>query len=385
MRNTRRSPNAIALLITLGIPAVAQTPTSLRFSIQSATFHGTAYSPLAQKQTFTATERIGIDNTGLAAAVSQPWVTIDFNCVSAGSTSATLCSVGVASAFLGPGTYTATVTVTGASNGPQTIAIQYIADPPAPGVPTFGDVMNAADYFSEPLITGEIVSIFGVNLGPVRAVAFDGSSGGVPTSLAGTRVLFNSVAAPLLYVQDHQINAVVPTLTASPVQVQVEFQGVLSSVLTLFSANQPYSPGIFTLDYSGTGQGVILNQDGTLNTPTNPAGRGSVISIYATGLGQTNPAIADGKIVTALAPVTADVRVYFSTDPYIPTFASPSISYAGLAPGFVGVYRVDATVPPDAPTGLLPLRLRLPGGFCFGTGFFCSAGTGSNIVNVSLR
>ena len=364
----------------------AQTPTSLKFSTQSVNFRASEFSSVTHTQTFTATERIGIDNTGLKATISQPWVSPQFTCVMSGSTILTICAITVDSAFLGAGTYQATLTVEGADNGPQTIAVQFIVDSAPAGVPTFGAVVNAADYYRfGPLITGEIVSIFGVNLGPIRGVAFDGSLSSAPTSLAGTRVLFNGVAAPLIYVQDRQINAVIPTPTALPAQVQVEFQNVLSSIFTAGSASAAYAPGIFTLDFSGTGQAVILNQDGTLNTVSTPAPRGSKISIYATGLGQTNPPIMDGKIATAPAAVLAEVSVYFSTDQFFPTFPSPSVTYAGLAPGSVGVYRVDAVVPLDLPAGSAPLRLRLPGGLCVGSPFFCSAGTSSNIVGIAVR
>ena len=119
----------------------------------------------------------------------------------------------------------------------------------------------------------------------------------LPTLLADTRILFDGVPAPLLYVSESQSGAIVPYPVAgrSSVDVQVEYKGALSEVMTV--PVLPSRPGIFSRDRSGKGQGEILNEDGSLNSPSNPARRGSVITILATGGGESAPGIEDGQIL----------------------------------------------------------------------------------------
>jgi uncharacterized protein (TIGR03437 family) len=103
-------------------------------------------------------------------------------------------------------------------------------------------------------------------------------------------------------------------------------------------------PGIFTLDASGSGLGAILNQDGTINGPQNPAGPGSIIVIYATGGGLTDPAYEDGELSGLPLPyLKADVEVEIAGRP-------AEVLYAGGAPGLVaGVVQINARVPADVP------------------------------------
>ena len=359
-----------------------QTPVPpLTFSIASSSFNDTAFNPVRQTQNFTATYT-GTPSQ-LTAKVSQPWVYTDFVCL---ESDISPCRIGVDGTFVGPGTYNASVTVSGASNGPQVIAIQYTVNPPPAAVPTFGAVVNAASYGQAALVPGELVSIFGVNLGPAQAVAFDFRSASAPVTLGGTRVLFDGVPGPLLYVQNGQINTVVPT-NGNPVSsVQVESQGVMSAPINVIAIPSHYAPGIFTLDYSGTGQAVLFNQDGTLNTANNPASRGSTVSFYVEGLAQTSPAFVDGQMVTTAMPVAtpADVRVYFDKDPLFPT-APGTVIFAGLVPGAIGVYRVDVVVPQSLTPGVVPLRLNVPVTICIGIPFFCNAGLDSNYVTVAVQ
>jgi uncharacterized protein (TIGR03437 family) len=119
----------------------------------------------------------------------------------------------------------------------------------------------------------------------------------------------------------------------------------------------PAAPGVFTLDSSGQGQGVILNQDYSLNSPSNPAPRNSIVSVYADGLGQTNPPGVDGAVTgaalsTAAAPVSASINGVDS-----------EVLYAGTAPGIVaGVFQVNVRVPEAAaPGGTVPLVLAAGG------------------------
>ena len=84
--------------------------------------------------------------------------------------------------------------------------------------------------------------------------------------------------------------------------IQIEYQGVLSDVVTV--PVLPSRPGIFSLDGSGQGLLAILNQDGSVNSPSNPAARGSIVTIYATGGDERDPAVADGQILSDVLPRT---------------------------------------------------------------------------------
>jgi uncharacterized protein (TIGR03437 family) len=214
-----------------------------------------------------------------------------------------------------------------------------------------GCVVNAASYVGGGVAPGEIVTVFGSAIGPVDLVPprlTDDSR--LATTLADTRILFNGVPAPLLYVSDKQSSAVVPYCVAgrSSVDVQVEYQGVRSEPETVPVLTS--RPGIFSLDGSGQGQGAILNEDGTVNSPSNPARRGSVISIFATGGGEAAPGVLDGQIVGTVRPRTnSPVSVMF---PLRGPSEEAGVQYAGGVPGSVaGVLQLNVRVPSGAHTG----------------------------------
>lgn len=105
------------------------------------------------------------------------------------------------------------------------------------------------------------------------------------------------------------------------------------------------APGIFTIDPTGTGQGAVVNQDGSVNSAANPADRESVISIYATGEGQTSPAGVTGSVTQSnkipLLPVTVTIGG-----------TAAAVQYAASAPGEVaGVLQVNAAVPQSVTPG----------------------------------
>jgi uncharacterized protein (TIGR03437 family) len=172
------------------------------------------------------------------------------------------------------------------------------------------------------------------------------------TSLAGTRVLFNGIPAPLLYVSEKQSSAIVPygVVDQASVGVQVEYQGMRSDPITM--PVLATRPGIFSLDGSGQGQGAILNEDGSVNAPSNPARRGSIVTLYATGGGETAPGIADGQILGDLLPRTSlPVSVFFDlTDNEFPVpTKSAEVLYAGGVSGSVaGLLQINLRVPANA-------------------------------------
>ena len=209
---------------------------------------------------------------------------------------------------------------------------------------------------TSPFTAEQLVSIYGTQLGPLAgAGAQIGAGGAVTTSDGGTRVLFNGVAAPILYAGASQVNASIPCSVAGQptVQVVVSYQGAQSAPVTL--ALGPAAPGIFTVNGSGTGQAAVLHQDFTLNGPSNPAERGSAIVIYATGIGVTAPCI-DGQIYASNFP-TATLPVEVGVGDI-----GAQILYSGQAPDLVsGVAQINAVVPNDSPTGVVTLTLLVGG------------------------
>lgn len=221
-------------------------------------------------------------------------------------------------------------------------------------------VVNAANYRPGPVAPGELISIFGTGLGPAEGVAARANDAGmVDTTLGGTQVLFDGAPAPMLYSRADQVNAVVPFAVAGrqSTQLAVQYQGA-----TVFSATldvRTALPGLFTLDASGVGRGAVLNQDYSVNSPNNPAERGSYIQIWATGGGQTDPPGVDGQLLTGdvlprtVAPVAVRIGGVAVSDVY----------YAGGAPGLVaGVLQVDAKVPMEVtPGAAVPLVVTVGG------------------------
>ncbi len=223
----------------------------------------------------------------------------------------------------------------GASSPPTSVSVDF--------------VNNAASGLFMGIAPGEIVTFKGSGVGPAQPVsAVPGSDGFYPTQLSGTSVQFNGVAAPLLYTSATQVTAVAPYgVTGPTVRVTVTYQDHTSvpATIQVFSA----APGLFTTDGTGAGQAAAINQDGTINSASNPAPIGSVISLYATGGGQISPAGVDGQVsISPLATQSLPVQVYIG-QMVIPT---TELQYAGAAPGEIaGVMQINVPLLPGLKTG----------------------------------
>jgi uncharacterized protein (TIGR03437 family) len=222
--------------------------------------------------------------------------------------------------------------------------------------PSISTVTHAASYSQDAVAPGEVVAIFGSNLGPATPAGLQlDASGAVTTTLAGSRVLFDGVASAMIFASAGQIDAVVPFgVAAGRVQAQVQYQDLASAPFPLIVV--PAVSGIFSADASGAGQAIILNQDGSLNSLGSPAAPGSVITLWATGAGQLSPAGIDGAVVAGdnlprpVLTVTAQIGGQ-----------SAEVLYAGGAPGIVeGVIQVNLRIPRTGQTGaVVPLVLRV--------------------------
>ncbi|MGA2739646.1 MAG: hypothetical protein ABSG65_19680 [Bryobacteraceae bacterium] len=236
---------------------------------------------------------------------------------------------------------------------------QAVVVTPPPGQLINVAIANAASLQAGPLAPGEIFSIFGQGMGPAVAVTgtFD-STGTLSTTLSDVQVLFvgepvSATPAPLYYVQANQINAQVPYAMAGQpfAQLLVVYQGVTLASMQVPIANA--DPALFTVG-SGTGNAVVVNQDGSLNSDAHPAPQGSTVVLYATGEGQTSPAGVTGQ--PAQAPFPLPVLPVSLTMGGIPA----GVVFAGEAPGFVGVMQINATVPSGfVPPGDLALVLTV--------------------------
>jgi len=192
---------------------------------------------------------------------------------------------------------------------------------------------------------GEVISLYGVHIGPPSPVVADLSSGQTPKILGGVQVLFDGAPAPVFYVQDDQINAivpfsVVPAFMTGTTRLVINKDGVSSdsAVLGVVAA----SPEAFKI--GGTSQAAALNEDATVNTATNRAHPGSIVSVFATGFGWMFPFPVDGQVLGGDLPaLTESVQVGS------PDRAQPfEITYAGPAPGFAaGVVQVNFRLPSD--------------------------------------
>jgi uncharacterized protein (TIGR03437 family) len=248
--------------------------------------------------------------------------------------------VSVDATALPPGSYTGNIVITGGQQS-VTVPVAVTVTTPGPVQPMLlGSVASAASEIPAAVSPGEIIAIHGQNLGPaVPAGPSVDASGRFSTTVAGVRVLIGGVAAPILYASQYEINTVVPYEVAG--QSALSFQVQNSSGFT-----QPWdvpsaasAPGIFTADGTGVGAGAILNQDNTLNTPSNPAAAGTVIQIFATGEGLTNPPGATGSVAQGQHQPVLPVVVTIGG-------IQAQAVYAGSAPLEIeGLFQVNPIVP----------------------------------------
>jgi uncharacterized protein (TIGR03437 family) len=257
------------------------------------------------------------------------------------------------------GTYVATVTAfEGLPNG--TIFGNQIDIPVT--INGQGDVpivksgaVNAASFASDtPVAPGGLVTIFGDKLAP-DATSVTGQQP-FPAQLGGTQVLLGGVALPLLFASDKQINAQAPFDLPLNVPTQLLVQrGTAISVPKTVSV-APAQPAIFTRDQSGSGQGAIVNGvTNQLADSSAPVTAGDTVTIYCTGLGAVNPAVPTGAAATGPVSTVQPVTVQIGGQ-------SASVIYAGLAPGYPGLYQVNAVVPAGiTPGGQVPVMVSTAG------------------------
>ncbi len=219
--------------------------------------------------------------------------------------------------------------------------------------------------FTRRMAAGQIVSIFGAGLGPDDPITARLESGRLSTELSGVRVLVDDLPAPLVFVSSRQVSAIIPygvqvfgrrndagnLVFDDLADIVVERDSVRSQPIRVGVA--PSSPGLFTANSSGQGPAAALNQDGSFNSAETPAAPGSVVVLFATGEGETDPAGVDGKLAAAPLPrPLLPVIVEVNSRPV-------DVLYAGGAPGFTaGLMQLNLRLPPDL-RGTLTVVLRV--------------------------
>ena len=218
-----------------------------------------------------------------------------------------------------------------------------------PGVPGVASVVNSASYSFGAVAPGELVTIFGTSVGPATAAyaSVDPITRKLPFTLGDVQVSFGGTPAPLLYSASGQVNAVVPFAVAgqTSIEMKVTVSGqIYSTTLPVSAAN----PSIFAANSAGTGQGAILNNaDLSKNSVANPADRGSVVVIFATGTGVTKPAGVDGLLASS-----SNTPLIAQTVTATVGGLNAEVDYQGAAPGLVaGVSQINVKIPADVTPG----------------------------------
>jgi uncharacterized protein (TIGR03437 family) len=261
------------------------------------------------------------------------------------------------------------------ATGTWTLAVQNIASPANAGVlngfslsiagtvsaaPTINanSIFNPLTLQTGPIAPGEILAVTGSNLGPTPAVS--APSGNLPTTLGGVQLMINdTLPAPLLFASANLVLAVLPysaggsgAVVGGTVKVTIVYNGVSSNGVT--TGVVLASPGLFSVNRTDSNQVQVkaINPDGTLNAPANPVAAGSIVVLYAGGLGPVTPAFTAGQV----APTNT---LYTTTTPSFVSFAGQGgdVLFSGLAPGTIGVYQVNARIPSTVPSGPQPVLL----------------------------
>ena len=334
------SPIAVPVVLNVVAPGtLTVAPTTLAF-----TYIIGQTAPVAQNLALSSTATASFTTQVQFDGSSGTWLTVT---PASGNTPATLV-VSVAPTTLAAGNYTGRIVITSPNvltpvTVPVTLAVTAIPKPVVVAI------KNAANYFSGNISPGENIVIGGTGVGPATLANGVVANNAFTTTVGTTRVLFDGVAAPIIYASDTQTSVMVPygVTGHTTTSVVVEFSGVQSTPVTYNVVAAV--PGIYTQNAQGTGPGSILNQNGAINSPALPEKRGNVITVYMTGEGVTNPQGTDGAIIpsdgTGLKKPVATVTATIGG-------VAADVQYAGSAPGIVtGVMQVNLLIPATAPVG----------------------------------
>ena len=210
---------------------------------------------------------------------------------------------------------------------------------------TVASIVHAATQTVEALAPNTIATVYGTNLSyTTRSIAASDLNGGtLPTSLDGVGVTVNGIPANLFFVSPGQINFLIPyELAPGVVTLYVARQGLAGPVVKI-QLNST-APGLFPW---GGNLAIATHLNGSLISAASPAAGGEIIVIYAAGLGRTTPDTTSGRVAPAAAEILAapQMQVMLAGTSVPPA----NILYAGLAPGFAGLYQINLKLPAGLP------------------------------------
>ena len=214
---------------------------------------------------------------------------------------------------------------------------------------------HGASQVSGLVSAGQILSIYGSNLGPASRSSGTVFNGLVSTEAGGVEVYFDDVKAPVLFVSKEQVNVVVPFGVAGKDKVRIVVRNGFQSAHPFEVKMERAQPGLFT--GNGTGQGIVaaFNTDGGLHGIGNPAPRGSVIVLYGTGFGPYTTDFSDGEVAKGARPMRERIGVFIDGKEGV-------IEYAGAAPGLVaGVVQLNVRIPNEVRGGEVEILLEVLG------------------------
>ena len=217
--------------------------------------------------------------------------------------------------------------------------------------PKIGSVVNAADG-KLAVAPGGLISVYGQQMSPVNIATRELP---LPTALGESCLTINGVPMPVLFVSPLQINGQLPFNVDGNATMTLRTPGGISDNFNfsiLSAAASVFRSGAAGSD---TGLATITRADNNeLITPTNPIHGNDTIVIWATGLGRTNPPVDTGM------PAPSDALASAIIAPTVTLGGvALNIQYAGLVPGSVGLYQINALVPGKVPQGLeIPLVIN---------------------------
>jgi len=233
--------------------------------------------------------------------------------------------------------------------------------------PAIAAVVNAASYTGGAIAPGELLSIFGYNfgitgmgLGTTALKVNVPENNHIPFVLGRTKVFFNGGNAgpgTITAITPYQINVFAPDILepGTPVNIVVQVDATPSAPVSVPVVAAV--PGLAAADQSGSGEGAILNQDGSVNSTANPAARGSIVSLFGTGEGSISPQLFSGylTISTPFSAPTKPVSVSIGGQP-------ADIIYVGEAPFQpAGVFQINARIPAAIAAGNAPISVSIGG------------------------
>jgi uncharacterized protein (TIGR03437 family) len=238
-------------------------------------------------------------------------------------------------------------------------------------------VVNAGSYapFTTGLSPGELIVLTGTNLAPAGPLKV-ATTAIFPNILNNVQVLIDGIPAPLYYVSATQIAAIVPyaSSTFGIATIQVKNNGVVSNIVTEFVNST--TPGVLTSPANGISDAAALHADYTLITEKSPAQQGETISVYLTGLGGVFPPVQDGY------PGSSDPSSLNKTVATIAALVggqTATVGYAGLAPGYAGLYQINITIPTGLTAGDNLLDIEGPDSYASEALIPVAASTGINV------